>query len=156
MDEQIVADRIVKDPTILVGKPVVKGTRIAVEVVLDYLARNPNFEDLFVDYPRLTMEDVKACLAVAQLPSDEGTSATRTLLQAVVGEGPVPSRSDGRVCCFGRTAPRTAGGRGALWASLPYTQQAVRRMLTAWHLRPAGHPRTIHHLDITHEGRAKR
>ena len=61
-----IADRIVRDPTILAGKPVVKGTRIAVEVVLDYLAHNPNFDDLFADYPRLTMEDVQACLAYAQ------------------------------------------------------------------------------------------
>lgn len=59
-------DRIVQDPAILVGKPVVKGTRIPVEVVLEYLAHNPNFEDLFADYPRLTMDDVKACFEYAQ------------------------------------------------------------------------------------------
>jgi uncharacterized protein (DUF433 family) len=62
MEHQAITDRIFQDPAILVGKPVVKGTRIAVEVVLDYLAHNPNFDDLFADYPRLTMEDVKACL----------------------------------------------------------------------------------------------
>ena len=50
----------------MVGKPVVKGTRIPVELVLEYLARNPNFGDLFADYPRLTMDDVKACFAYAQ------------------------------------------------------------------------------------------
>lgn len=60
------ADRIIRDPEILVGKPVVKGTRIAVEVVLEYLAHNPNFGDLFADYPRLTMEDVRACLDYAR------------------------------------------------------------------------------------------
>ena len=65
------ADRIVQDPAILVGKPVVKGTRIPVEVVLEYLAHNPNFDELFADYPRLTMDDVKACLEYA-----------RTLVQA--------------------------------------------------------------------------
>ena len=61
MGQHATTDRIVRDPAILVGKPVVKGTRIAVEVVLDYLAHNPNFDDLFADYPRLTMDDVKAC-----------------------------------------------------------------------------------------------
>jgi uncharacterized protein (DUF433 family) len=66
MEEHTITDRIVQDPTILVGKPVVKGTRIAVEVVLDFLAHNPNFDDLFADYPRLTMDDVRACLAYAQ------------------------------------------------------------------------------------------
>jgi uncharacterized protein (DUF433 family) len=65
MGQRAITDRIVQDPNILVGKPVVKGTRIAVEVVLDYLAHNPNFDELFADYPRLTMDDVKACLAFA-------------------------------------------------------------------------------------------
>ncbi len=58
--------RIVTDREILAGKPVVRGTRIPVEVVLSYLANNPSFDDLFADYPRLTMDDVKACLAFAK------------------------------------------------------------------------------------------
>ena len=59
-------DRIVQNPEILTGKPTVKGTRIPVDLVVGYLARNPNFDDLFADYPRLTLDDVKACLAYAQ------------------------------------------------------------------------------------------
>ncbi|HLC30098.1 MAG TPA: DUF433 domain-containing protein [Dehalococcoidia bacterium] len=59
-------DRIVKDPEIMVGKPVVKGTRIPVELVLQHLEENPDLEDLFAAFPRLTMEDVKACLAYAR------------------------------------------------------------------------------------------
>lgn len=59
--------RIVRDPRVMAGKPVVKGTRIPVEMVLTYLANNPNFNDLFSDYPRLTIDDVKACLAFAQM-----------------------------------------------------------------------------------------
>lgn len=59
-------DRIIRDTRIMVGKPVVKGTRIPVELVLEYLARNPNFDDLFADYPRLTMDDVKACFSYAR------------------------------------------------------------------------------------------
>ena len=59
-------DRIVEDPEIMVGKPVVKGTRIPVELVLQHLEENPNLEDLFAAFPRLTMEDVKACLAFAR------------------------------------------------------------------------------------------
>jgi uncharacterized protein (DUF433 family) len=64
-------ERITTNPEILAGKPVVKGTRIPVAIVLDYLAHNPNFEDLFADYPRLTMDDVKACLAFAQVLVEE-------------------------------------------------------------------------------------
>jgi uncharacterized protein (DUF433 family) len=71
--QALYADRIIEDPDILQGKPVVKGTRIAVQVVLEYLAHNPNFDDLFADYPRLTMADVQACLDYAQrLISDGG------------------------------------------------------------------------------------
>jgi uncharacterized protein (DUF433 family) len=59
-------DRIVVDPDILVGKPVVKGTRIPVELVLKRLAQDPDFAALFEAYPRLTREDVQACLEYAQ------------------------------------------------------------------------------------------
>ena len=58
-------DRIVKDPEILTGKPTVRGTRIPVELVLAKLVRNPDLGELFEDYPRLTVEDVKACLEYA-------------------------------------------------------------------------------------------
>jgi len=57
------ADRIVQNPDILVGKPVIKGTRISVELVLAKLAANPDVSELIADYPRLTREDVQACLA---------------------------------------------------------------------------------------------
>ncbi len=73
------AARIIHDPAILVGKPVIKGTRIPVAVVLEYLAHNPNFDELFADYPRLTMEDVKACLEYAQtLVQEEATRKATT------------------------------------------------------------------------------
>ncbi len=56
-------DRIVQDPEILVGKPVIKGTRIAVELVLDFLAHRPDLDEFFAAYPHVTIDDVKACLA---------------------------------------------------------------------------------------------
>ena len=60
------ADRIVHDPEIMLGKPTVRGTRITVEAVLDHLAANPDLDDLFASYPRLTMDDLKAILAYAE------------------------------------------------------------------------------------------
>jgi uncharacterized protein (DUF433 family) len=59
-------DRIVRDPAILVGKPVIRGTRIPVARVLGHLALTPDFTDLFAAYPELTIDDVKACFAYAQ------------------------------------------------------------------------------------------
>ena len=58
-------DRIVVNPEIMVGKPVVRGTRIPVERVIRHLADNPDVDDLFEAFPHLTIEDVKACLAYA-------------------------------------------------------------------------------------------
>jgi uncharacterized protein (DUF433 family) len=72
------AHRITRDPAILAGKPVIKGTRIPVQVILEYLAHNPDFDELFADYPRLTMDDVKAALEYAQrLVQTEATLAPR-------------------------------------------------------------------------------
>lgn len=65
-EQQPYQDRIITDPEILVGKPVIRGTRIAVEHVLEALADNPDLTELFAAYPRLTRADVQACLAYAQ------------------------------------------------------------------------------------------
>ena len=59
-------DRIVMDPKILVGKPTVRGTRIPVELVLKRLSQDLDLEGLFKSYPRLTREDVQACLEFAE------------------------------------------------------------------------------------------
>ena len=59
-------DRIIVDPEILVGKPVIRGTRIPVELVLERLAHDFDLQALFESYPRLTKEDVRACLEYAR------------------------------------------------------------------------------------------
>src|SRR5688500_16175498 len=59
-------ERIVADPRILAGKPVVKGTRIAVDLVLEELAQNPDVTELLAAHPDLTRDDVQACLAYAK------------------------------------------------------------------------------------------
>jgi uncharacterized protein (DUF433 family) len=58
-------NRIVVDPRIMAGKPVVRGTRIPVDLVLKRLSQDLDLSSLFESYPRLTEEDVKACLAYA-------------------------------------------------------------------------------------------
>ncbi|MGH2559285.1 MAG: DUF433 domain-containing protein [Thermomicrobiales bacterium] len=54
-----------QDPAVMVGTPVVKGTRIPVERVIQHLAENPDLQDLFAAFPHLTLEDVQACLTYA-------------------------------------------------------------------------------------------
>ncbi|MBN1136283.1 MAG: DUF433 domain-containing protein [Anaerolineae bacterium] len=60
-------DRIVVDPAILVGKPVIRGTRLAVEFVIDLLAQGWDEADLLRNYPGLTQEDIHACLRYASM-----------------------------------------------------------------------------------------
>lgn len=57
--------RIVVDPAVLVGKPVIKGTRISVELVVDLLGRGYTTQQVLDQYPHVTAEDVQACLAYA-------------------------------------------------------------------------------------------
>jgi uncharacterized protein (DUF433 family) len=77
-------DRIVQDREIMGGAPVVKGTLVQVEMVLAYLARTLDFEEVMSFYPELTPDDVRTCLAfapaeVADAPrrADVSVAATR-------------------------------------------------------------------------------
>jgi uncharacterized protein (DUF433 family) len=58
-------NRISVDPKVLVGKPVIKGTRIAVEFVIDLLGRGWTKEQILREYDHLSAEDIQACLAYA-------------------------------------------------------------------------------------------
>lgn len=58
-------DRIVLDPDILVGKPVVRGTRLAVELIVDLLAQGWSEAEILESYPKLSAEDIHACLKYA-------------------------------------------------------------------------------------------
>ena len=58
-------DRIEIDPDVMSGKPVIKGTRITVELVLRKLAEGATDSDLLDAYPRLTREDIRAAIAYA-------------------------------------------------------------------------------------------
>lgn len=59
--EREIAEGITVDPQIVVGKPAVAGTRLPVEPILATLAANPGLDDLLLDYPALTLEQVRAC-----------------------------------------------------------------------------------------------
>jgi uncharacterized protein (DUF433 family) len=58
-------ERIIVDPAILVGKPVVKGTRLAVEFIVGLLAQGWTEAEVLANYPALSREDILACLAYA-------------------------------------------------------------------------------------------
>ena len=58
-------ERITSDPAVLVGKPVIKGTRISVELILGWLANGWTYEQILESYPNITREDILAALAFA-------------------------------------------------------------------------------------------
>lgn len=58
-------ERITIDPNIRSGKPCIKGTRITVADVFDYLGGGMSIEEVLADFPDLTAEDIRACFAFA-------------------------------------------------------------------------------------------
>ena len=59
-------ERIRTDPRVLTGKPVIAGTRIAVDFILKLLAQGMNQADILHEYPRLKSEDIQAALLYAE------------------------------------------------------------------------------------------
>ena len=58
-------ERITLNPDICNGRPVVRGTRITVQTVLEFLAAGDSVDDVLAEYPDLTRQDVQACLNYA-------------------------------------------------------------------------------------------
>ncbi len=71
-DEQLLA-RISIDPKVMVGKPVIAGTRLSVEFILNLLAHGSSRDEILAEYAGLAPEDIQACLLFAT-KSLEGTS----------------------------------------------------------------------------------
>jgi uncharacterized protein (DUF433 family) len=65
MRDQQLLERIALDPKIMAGKPVIKGTRLTVEFVLNLLAHGAKPEDIIEEYEGLKPEDIQACILFA-------------------------------------------------------------------------------------------
>lgn len=65
MKDQQLLDRITLNPKVMVGKPVIKGTRLTVEYILNLLAHGATMEEILDEYNGLTPEDIQACLLFA-------------------------------------------------------------------------------------------
>jgi uncharacterized protein (DUF433 family) len=72
-----VDERIEINPEICSGRPVVRGTRIPVHTILGFLGAGDSMEDVLKGYPRLTREDVLACLQYASRLADNGFQSLR-------------------------------------------------------------------------------
>ncbi len=65
MSDQTLLERIACDPKVMVGKPVIKGTRLTVEYILNLLAHGSSAADILDEYDGLVPEDIQACLLFA-------------------------------------------------------------------------------------------
>ena len=57
--------RITANPAIFGGKPIIRGMRISVELILSLLSQGENWDNILADYPDLEIDDIRACLAYA-------------------------------------------------------------------------------------------
>ena len=64
-------ERITIDPEVLAGKPVIRGTRLAVEFILELLAAGQSENEILSNYPGLTRDDILACLSYASYLAHE-------------------------------------------------------------------------------------
>ncbi len=65
MTEEKLLKRIIINPKIMLGKPVIKGTRLTVEIIVEKIAYGETIEDLKTDYPFLKEDDIRAALLYA-------------------------------------------------------------------------------------------
>ena len=65
MDEDRLFERITLNPKVMVGKPVIRGTRLTVEYILNLLAHGSTSEEILKEYEGLSRDDIQACLLFA-------------------------------------------------------------------------------------------
>jgi uncharacterized protein (DUF433 family) len=65
MTDQKLLERITINPKVMVGKPVIKGTRLTVEFILNLLAHGATIQDILDEYHTLSKEDIQACILFA-------------------------------------------------------------------------------------------
>jgi uncharacterized protein (DUF433 family) len=74
-------DRIVRDPQIVGGEPVLKGTRVTLKTVLGSLAEGATTEQILADFPTLSEEDVRAAIAFAAASAQEDLPVAETRIK---------------------------------------------------------------------------
>ena len=65
MDDKKMLDRIILNPKIMLGKPVIRGTRLTVDFILNLLAHGATEDEILNEYKGLTIEDTRACFLFA-------------------------------------------------------------------------------------------
>lgn len=82
MTEQQLLERITLNPKVMVGKPVIKGTRLTVEYILGLLAHGATITEILEEYEGLTQEDIQACFLFATKALENTTFMPLTIEMA--------------------------------------------------------------------------
>lgn len=80
MTDEALLNRITLNPKVMMGKPVIKGTRLTVEFIVNLLAHGATINEILDEYKGLTAEDIQACLLFA------GESLSRTEFMPLIVE----------------------------------------------------------------------
>jgi len=78
MKEEQLLERIILNPKVMVGKPVIKGTRLTVEYILGLLAHGATIAEILQEYEGLVEEDIQACLIFAAKSLESPVRFART------------------------------------------------------------------------------
>jgi uncharacterized protein (DUF433 family) len=73
MSDKLLLERITVDSTVMVGKPVIRGTRLAVEFILNLLAYGSTTQEIISEYKNLEVEDIQGCILFASKSLEEAT-----------------------------------------------------------------------------------
>jgi uncharacterized protein (DUF433 family) len=73
MTDKELLERIVVNPAVMVGKPVIRGTRLTVEFILNLLAHGETLSEIIEEYEGLSREDIQACLLFATKSMEDVT-----------------------------------------------------------------------------------
>ena len=125
--------RISVDPNVCFGKPCVRGTRIWVSLLLDFLASGATMEQILEDYPQLTRDDILAAIAY-------GAEMSRGRFVDLPGQSAVKFKVEPATLAGSRSAPRSAAARFR-WTSTSPTGFDSRRAICQAEARvcPASH-----------------
>lgn len=132
-------DRIIEDPAICAGQPVIRGTRVLARVIWGHLANGQSIDTILREFPSLTEEDVRAVLDSMA----SGTSVPLVQRESVVREHVAAAHSNEPAHESSASAERTSE-MGAPNAALSYDADGVDRSLIRWMLRLTPRQRLDH------------
>lgn len=73
MRDELLLECIMVDPKVMVGKPLIRGTRLSVEYILNLLAHGSTIEEIISEYEVLSVKDIQACILFASKSLEEAT-----------------------------------------------------------------------------------